>query len=332
MARQDRANPDSRNFGLRSRDMASAGRNALREGMQSHSSIATMSDRFSQFAEFSRAKLGIRDMRQLEREHILQYAERLRERCEQNQLSAATAQNQLSAVNRVLELARGDRLLNVAPVREANLPQRSNIKQVENFLSSSASYERSGCNTPALLATLPERLQVQIELQRILGLRFEEGCKLNPARLLAQVEKSHSVTIKDGTKGGRARDIPVLAQEQRQALARAAILQGRDRSLIPEGMTYKAYRTQAYESLRQAGINGFHQNRHEYARNRYQQLTRCPCPVTAGVAHGKPHFQYMAGRLAISENQARTLDQQARLQVARELGHHRYCVTNNYLG
>ena len=34
MARCDRANPDSRNFGLGSRDMGYAGRSALREGMQ----------------------------------------------------------------------------------------------------------------------------------------------------------------------------------------------------------------------------------------------------------------------------------------------------------
>ena len=45
MARCDRANPDSRNFGLGSRDMGYAERNALREGMQNHSSIATMADR-----------------------------------------------------------------------------------------------------------------------------------------------------------------------------------------------------------------------------------------------------------------------------------------------
>ena len=52
MARCDRANPDSRNFGLGSRDMGYAGRSALREGMQSHSSIATMADRWGQFASW----------------------------------------------------------------------------------------------------------------------------------------------------------------------------------------------------------------------------------------------------------------------------------------
>ncbi len=66
MARCDRANPDSRNFGLGSRDMGYAGRSALREGMQSHSSIATMADRWGQFASWAREEAGIRDMRHIE--------------------------------------------------------------------------------------------------------------------------------------------------------------------------------------------------------------------------------------------------------------------------
>ena len=63
MARCDRSHPDARNFGLGARDMSRAGLHALREGMQSHSSIATMADRWASFAAWAR-EAGIRDMRQ----------------------------------------------------------------------------------------------------------------------------------------------------------------------------------------------------------------------------------------------------------------------------
>ncbi|HBZ9504038.1 TPA: integrase, partial [Citrobacter freundii] len=86
MARCDRANPDSRNFGLGSRDMGYAGRSALREGMQSHSSIATMADRWGQFASWAREEAGIRDMRHIETATLRGYAAHLIARLEQGEI------------------------------------------------------------------------------------------------------------------------------------------------------------------------------------------------------------------------------------------------------
>lgn len=170
MARCDRANPNSRNFGLGSRDMAYAGRNALREGMQSHSSIATMADRWSQFASWAREEAGIRDMRHIESATLRGYATHLIERLERGEISPATAQNALSAVNRVLEIARGDRAVRLDPVREAGLPIRSGIATTDRAVSLS--------QHDTALAALPERLAAILSLQRAFGLRFEEAAKL----------------------------------------------------------------------------------------------------------------------------------------------------------
>ena len=323
MPRCDRTNPNARNYGLGSRDMASAGRNALCEGMESYASIATVSDRFNQFVKFARNELGIRDMRQLEVAHIQQYGEMLREQCESGDLRAATAQNYLSAVNRVLEIARGDRNLHVAPVRDAGIPQRCGVA-TENH-----------CLDPAILDSaknqLSNRLAAQVELQRNFGLRFEESCKINATQSLSQAEKTGAITITDGTKGGRTRTIDIVSIEQFTALKQAANIQGSDHCLIPKEQNYREYRNQAYQEAYQAGLPGFHGHRHEYAQNRYEQLTGQACPVVAGVLHNT-HHQYLANQLNVSVSDARSIDYAARMQIAQELGHGRIDITNSYLG
>jgi len=140
------------------------------------------------------------------------------------------------------------------------------------------------------------------------------------------------VTITDGTKGGRSRTVPIVTREQTAILNRAARLQGKDRSLIPAHLSYQAYRNQAYQALKGTPLTGFHGHRHEYAQERYQQLTGCACPVVAQVPHGSAHHRHLASQLHLSLEVARETDRQARLQVALELGHNRINITNSYLG
>ena len=119
MGRFSRKNPFSRNFGLGSRSLDVAGLHALREGMRSHSSIATMADRWKIFANFCRKELKISDMRRIGIGHIRSYSDHLLHRLDADEISPATAQNYLSAVNRVLEIARGDRVVRLDPVHDA---------------------------------------------------------------------------------------------------------------------------------------------------------------------------------------------------------------------
>ena len=322
MARSERASPNSRNFGLQSRDMASAGRNALKEGMQSHSSIATMTDRFNQFAAYMKADHGISDMRLIERDHVMQYGERLLERFESNAISAATAQNYLSAVNRVMEIARGDRAVHVAPVKEAGLPERSGIATHSKAVSPE--------QHATVVDTVSDRLGSQIELQRELGLRFEESCKINAERALEQAERTGYVTITDGTKGGLSREVPITHDVQIRALQTAAAIQNGERSMIPHYQSYAAYRGECYRETPQG--YSFHGERHAYAHDRYEQLTGVACPVAAGIEHGAAHYQYIANECGVSLPEAKAIDQVAREQISNELGHGRIDITNAYLG
>lgn len=322
MARCDRAHPDARNFGLGSRDMGYAGLNALREGMRSHGSIATMAARWDLFAHWARAA-GIRDMRKIERGTLRAYASHLKERLTRREITPATAQNALSAVNRVIEIARGDRAVRLDPVREAGLPTRSGIATTDRAVSLS--------QHDNVLAALPERLAAILSLQRAFGLRFEEAAKLDAVRAIAQAQHG-MVRIEVGTKGGLARNVPITNPlEQKFLLANAANLQENAHSLIPAHQTYREFRAEAYAELRSAGIRS-HGERHAYAQERYAALVGAPAPVAAGIRHGADHHRFLATRLGIDVAAARTLDQQARLQVASELGHGRIDVSNAYLG
>ncbi|ELF6482497.1 integrase domain-containing protein [Vibrio fluvialis] len=320
--RSDRANPDARNFGLRSRDMGKAGLNALKEGMKSFQSIATIHDRWRVFSTWIKSEQGIKDMRDIEKAHLVAYAAHLNDRYERGEIAPSTAQNYLSAANRVMELARGDRQVRVDPVAEGGLPKRSGIASGNRSVSEAAH--------SAVVSTGSGRLGALLELQRNFGLRFEESAKLDAAKALKEAGKDGSVSIKDGTKGGRERIVPITSDTQISALQRAAAIQN-GRSMIPADQSYREFRQDAYREIGHHPVN-FHGERHHYAQTRYRELLGAECPVKAGVKHGGAHHEYLAKALGISVEQARTLDKEIRTEVARELGHGRIDVTNSYLG
>lgn len=123
------------NYGLGSRNIILAAKNALSRAGKSFSSVATISQRFSHFAAFAKESAGIKIMEQVTRETVITYAKSLAEKVEAGQMAAATAQNYLSAVNVVLSLARGDYNLRVTAVGDAGLASRSGIAKVDKSVS-----------------------------------------------------------------------------------------------------------------------------------------------------------------------------------------------------
>jgi hypothetical protein len=318
MARVDRKNPDAKNFGLCSKNLFHAGRLALHEGLASHASRATMTDRWRQFCVYAKEEFCLSDLRRIKVSHLEYYAAHLHDRLDRGEIGAATAQNLLSAVNRVMEIARGDRRVHLDPVRGAGLPNRSGIATEQRAMQQ-AEHDR-------LRERVPDRLAAQLDLQRTLGLRFEESSKLDARALHQQAQERGEICIQDGTKGGRPRNIPITGEHQMAALARAAELQGQHRSLIPAELSYAQYRAACYRH----GI-AFHRERHAYAQARYAVMTGAACPVEAAVPH-RVHHRYLAEQLGLSVPAARELDRAVRLQIAEELGHGRIDVTNSYLG
>lgn len=160
------------------------------------------------------------------------------------------------------------------------------------------------------LAQLDPYIRASVELQAAFGLRREEAIKFMPS----YADKGDHLLLKGTwTKGGRPREIPLRTLDQRAALDKAAKVAG-GKSLIPPEKNYKA-QVSLYEDQTN-GQGGLHGLRHAYAQNRYLELTGCQAPVLD----------------AKGPRPSREVDQEARQQIALELGHNRIGITKQYLG
>jgi len=177
-----------------------------------------------------------------------------------------------------------------------------------------------------------QRLAGQLMLQRSLGLRFEESCKMNPVRA---VLADGRVLISEGTKGGRDRILSSVSDAGRRALAFTQALISNRGSTMDPSMTEAQWRKFAYGTLAKLGISraesgaSMHGNRHAYAQARYEGITgfASPCKFPS-----KAEFRANAERVA--GKAWSKLDQDARLIIKSELGHgpDRDSVVSQYLG
>lgn len=168
----------------------------------------------------------------------------------------------------------------------------------------------------ALSSVKDDHVRMSLELQRAFGLRREEAIKFMPG----YADQGDYIRLKASwTKGGKARVVPVLTQQQRAVLNRAHRLVGSG-SLIPSQKNY-IQQLRTYERhTTQAGLSKLHGLRHAYAQSRYQALTGWACPAAGGPT---------AKSLSAEQRQQ---DHQSRLTISRELGHVREQISAVYLG
>ena len=159
-------------------------------------------------------------------------------------------------------------------------------------------------------------LRVSIELQREFGLRREESMKFKPS----YADQGNFIQLKPSwTKGGRAREIPIRTDSQRDVLDRAHKLAGNG-SLIPPHLKY-VQQLRLYEKHTvKVGFSKLHGLRHMYAQRRYQEMTGKLAPIAGGTK---------SRDLSSIEKMK---DQAARMVITRELGHGREQITAVYLG
>ena len=157
---------------------------------------------------------------------------------------------------------------------------------------------------------------LSLRLQAAFGLRREASIKIRPAR----ADKGDRLALKASwTKGGRAREIPIRNAEQRQLLDEAKQFARRG-SLIPKTMTYKQQMNRFKAQCMAAGIQHVHGHRHQYAQQRYQELTGRACP-----AQGGPTSKHLTP-------EQKPIDREARLTISAELGHFRIDIVAQYIG
>jgi integrase len=161
-----------------------------------------------------------------------------------------------------------------------------------------------------------QHVRMSLELQREFGLRREEAIKIRP--VLA--DKGDILWLKPSwTKGGRAREIPIRTEAQRDLLDRAHALAGKG-SLVPADKNYKAQKNRYEGQCIRAGLCKTHGLRHAYAQRRFEEIAGFPAPLAGGPK-----------RAALTNDQ-RALDKKARAVVSKELGHEREQITVTYLG
>jgi integrase len=307
------------NYGLGSRNAEKAGRfalnNAARAGEMSYSTAATVGDRWAQFVDWAKEEAGVKWMEDYTREMLVEYGQELAERVEAGEMSAATAQNYVSAVNSVMTLATQGQWQSISPTKDCGIAERSSIREEAPRALDREAYERA---VAEVREELGSRAAAVVELCRELGLRSKEASLLDAKSALADALARNSVTISEGTKGGRPREVPISSERQIEALSRAAEAQGSDRSLIPRDQSWKEWREgslrDAREIVQSHTGGGLHDLRAAYACERYEALTGHPAPVAGGSGVD------------------READREARAIIAEELGHGRIDVTNEYLG
>lgn len=158
--------------------------------------------------------------------------------------------------------------------------------------------------------------RLSLKLQAAFGLRREESIKIRPE----WADRGDLLALRDTwTKGGRERDIPIRNKQQRIVLEEAKQLAGKG-SLIPREMNYKQQMERFKAQCQDAGIRHVHGHRHQYAQDRYQELTGWLSP-----AQGGPTFRQLTPEQKI-------LDHNARLTISIELGHERLSVVAVYCG
>ncbi len=295
----------SRNYGIGTRDLQSAGRQWAAKSGLSYSSVATVGQRWADFSGFVKGQ-GVGSMERVTPELVGAYAKNLTDRG----LSASTVQNRLSAVNTIMMTATKGAWKSLSP-RDLGAPARSHVRA-----------EAPQGLDRALVAQaqkgLDQRGAALVGMARELGLRAKETCLIDAKSALKKALSKGEVKITDGTKGGRPRVVPITDLRQIEALRAAAAVQGKDGSMVPSGTTLKAFRVTldgARDAIKEATGQGLHALRAAYAVDRYKTLTGADAPV-------------VAGRRMVDK----ATDRMAREVIARELGHNRTDVTAAYLG
>lgn len=159
-------------------------------------------------------------------------------------------------------------------------------------------------------------VRLSLRLHAAFGLRREEAIKFRPNYA---IKNDHIKLKASWTKGGRARTVPILNDEQRVLLGMVKAL-AKGGALIPPNKNYEKQLHRYDRQIRDAGIMNPHGLRHAYAQQRYEELTGWRAPVAGGPATD------------LLTNDQRALIMKARVMISRELGHDREDISATYLG
>lgn len=161
------------------------------------------------------------------------------------------------------------------------------------------------------------RVVLYILLGLNFGLRLRESYMLKPHR----ADKAMYVALAEGTKGDRARTVPIESKDQKAIIEMAKqFSNGVNGHIGIPGKTLQQTKDRVTYVLRKCGITRkdmdatFHGLRHQFANDFFERRSGVASPVRGGP------------------NISGEVDKLARLQTSEALGHSRKSITSAYLG
>ena len=304
-----------KNFGMKSRDMGTAVRLALKIARDkkelSYSSVATLSERWNPFEQFIKTK-GIRCLEDVGPDTLICYGQTLAELVKKGEIATATAQTRVSAINTIYCILTEGNWQSISPTHDCGIGKRK-------FVRSKAPPSEKELQTALADLTNQPLKQCLVLLCFYFGLRSKEASLLRINVALKQAISENQIEISKGTKGGKKRFLPITSAKQIEILQFVSETIGRNLCLVPLDHTYSQWREGIMRSTRdflkrKIGF-GLHDLRAAYACSRYQKLTGSSAPVITGY-----------------RTVDKLTDKSAREIISQELGHNRIDVTNAYLG
>ena len=185
-------------------------------------------------------------------------------------------------------------------VRDSSL-YVTDVKSVERTVvaQEDKSWVGNGIDVLAKIQEIAEKdkhVALWLELSLAFGLRAQEAIKSRPCVL----DGGSYIWVHEGTKGGRARVVPVENAVQRDVLIRAqAVADGRTGFLGERGKTYAQKRDRFYYVLKCIGITlnkegvTAHGLRHQYMHESFKRVVGIEAPIRGGdlsqVGKGELH-------------------------------------------
>lgn len=280
------------------------------------STRATYRSRLQDFLNFLK-ETGVKDLANVTRSEIADYADSLRNRVADEDCGISTAVYRLSAVNVLMSFARNDDHLRLSPAEA--IGRRSFVRDAAptGLHITCLSQLRSELGKRL---THGDAIVTTLGLARFAGARFREASLMPIDKALAEVEKQGSLNVVYGCKGGRTEDRLVPGSDGLVDVLEFGVSKLCRSFVIPTHWNYVKWKGYAYRHIpklaSELGIaQRFHDLRASFACARYKEITGFDAPVVAGI------------RLAPKE-----FDVAARYLISRELGHSRSQICSAYIG
>lgn len=261
---------------------------------------------------------GVQKWENVNNKHFAAAADRLRE----EGLKDSTIIQYLSSARQIANVYGNERL----STRSADfgLAREDRVEQADK--SANEEVYREGLEKLSAGDEDRQRLAVQVQYQRELGLRTEEAYKLDARYPNIERDPSgkESIRITQGTKGGKERWVP-LSKAAKEALEKGRALQEKhgSKNLMPPEKSERQWRDRVYNLERKIGWNKNsgctnHRLRHSFAQDLFREKSgfAAPCKFSS-----KEEFWQEAKTQSGDLQLARERYEYACREVERALGH-----------